>query len=84
MLLAIVAGRDGNGYWTRPGSVSVFTDPGPKNIDPSDPDPFKFHRFGSEKNTQTRTRESGGPVFFLFFIFFYFFIFLCQKYINIP
>ena len=31
---ALVTARDGNGYWTRP--VSVFTDLGPKNIDPSD------------------------------------------------
>ena len=38
----------------------------------SDPDPFKFHgsESGSEKNTQTRTRESGGPVLFIFYFFY--------------
>ena len=69
--------RDGNGYWTRPGSVVPypFSRIWVLKYRPvgsgSDPDLFKFHGFesGSEKNTQTQTRGSGGPVFFLLFLY---------------
>ena len=46
---------------------------GSKKIGPvgfeSNANPFKFHASGSEKNTQTRIRDYGGPFFYILNIY---------------
>ena len=58
--LAVVA-RDGNGYWTRPGSVSVFTDLGPKKLDPLDPGRIRIRLNFTGPDPDLRKIPRSGP-----------------------